>query len=147
MVYHRDNGLGKLNTFKFPIRHPWDRYAFPGFVTIIWFVILMGFVPDVIHKFRKQGFNYPLAVHIHAAVYVSWLVLLTVQTVLIGRGRVALHKRLGVWERLGPGANRDDLYDAFAALWTAHRISRGAAVEMPTDPEYDAAGLPMRIVS
>jgi hypothetical protein len=100
MVYHRDNGLGKLNTFKFPIRHPWDRYAFPGFVTIIWFVILMGFVPDVIHKFRKQGFNYPLAVHIHAAVYVSWLVLLTVQTVLIGRGRVALHKRLGV---LGAG--------------------------------------------
>jgi hypothetical protein len=58
----------------------------------------MGFVPDVIHKFRKQGFNYPLAVHIHAAVYVSWLVFLTVQTVLIGTGRVVvLHRRLGMF--------------------------------------------------
>ena len=80
----------KPNTSNFLFRHPWDRYAFPGFVALIWFVILMGFVPDIIHKFRRQGFNYPLAVHIHAAVYVSWLVLLTVQTVLIGRGRVAV---------------------------------------------------------
>ena len=89
--------MSKSNTSNFLIRHPWDRYAFPGFVALIWFVILMGFVPDIIHKFRKQGFNYPLAVHIHAAVYVSWVVLLTVQTVLIGRGRVALHRRLGVF--------------------------------------------------
>jgi uncharacterized membrane protein YozB (DUF420 family) len=87
----------KTNTSNFLFRHPWDRYAFPGFVALIWFVILMGFVPDVIHKFRKQGFNYPLAVHIHAAVYVSWLVLLTVQTALIGRGRVAAHRGLGIF--------------------------------------------------
>jgi hypothetical protein len=25
-----------------------------------------GFVPDIIHKFRKLGFNYPLAVHIRS---------------------------------------------------------------------------------
>jgi hypothetical protein len=89
--------LNKSNTSKFFVRHPWDRYAFPGFVALIWFVVLMGFVPDIIHKFRKQGFNYPLAVHIHAAVYVSWLILLTAQTVLIGRGRVALHRRVGTF--------------------------------------------------
>jgi hypothetical protein len=89
--------LSNSKTSKFLARHPWDRYAFPGFVALIWFVILMGFVPDVIHKFRKQGFNYPLAVHIHAAVYVSWLVFLTVQTVLIGGDRVALHRRLGMF--------------------------------------------------
>lgn len=85
------------NTSNFLFRHPWDRYAFPGFVALIWFVILMGFVPDIIHKFRIQGFDYPLAVHIHAAVYVSWLVLLTFQTVLINRGRVAAHRRLGIF--------------------------------------------------
>jgi len=88
--------LSNANTSKFLLRHPWDRYAFPGFVVLIWFVILMGFVPDVIHKFRKQGFDYPLAVHVHAAVYLSWLVFLTVQMVLIGRGRAALHRRLGI---------------------------------------------------
>ena len=87
----------KSKTSNFLFRHPWDRYAFPGFVALIWFVILMGFVPDIMHKFRQQGFNYPLAVHIHAAVYLSWLALLTVQTVLIGRGRVTAHRRLGIF--------------------------------------------------
>jgi hypothetical protein len=87
----------KSNPSNFLFRHPWDRYAFPGFVALIWFAILMGFIPDIIHKFQTQGFNYPLAVHMHAAVYVSWLVLLTVQTVLIGRGRVTTHRRLGIF--------------------------------------------------
>jgi len=87
----------KSNPSNFLFRHPWDRYAFPGFVALIWFVILMGFIPDIIHKFQTQGFNYPLAVHMHAAVYVSWLVLLTVQTVLIGRGRITPHRRLGIF--------------------------------------------------
>ena len=81
----------------FPARHPSDRYAFPVFVGLIWLVILRGFVPDVAHKFQLRGFNYPLAVHVHAAVYVSWLGLLTVQTVLIRRGSVALHRRLGAF--------------------------------------------------
>jgi hypothetical protein len=89
--------LSNSNNSKFLVRHPWDQYAFPGFVALIWLVILMGFVPEIVLKYRKQGFNYPLAVHIHAAVYVSWLVLLTVQTVLIDRGRVALHRRLGMF--------------------------------------------------
>ncbi|HXP60507.1 MAG TPA: hypothetical protein VN829_08455 [Dongiaceae bacterium] len=69
-------------------------------MALIWFVILMGFVPQIVRKFQEHTFNYPLAVHIHAAVYVSWLILLTVQTVLIGRGEIAVHRRLG---RFGAG--------------------------------------------
>jgi hypothetical protein len=87
--------LGKFNTSGFLVRHPWDRYAIPIFVALIWFVVLMGFVPQIVRQFHEHTFDYPLAVHIHAAVYVSWLILLTVQTVLIGRGSVALHRRLG----------------------------------------------------
>ena len=41
---------------------------------------------------------------------------------------------------------RDDLNDAFAALWTACRIATHRAVEMPAMPEFDDTGLPMRIV-
>ena len=89
--------MSASNTSSFLARHRWDRYAFPGFVALIWFAALMGFVPDVIRKFQKQGFDYPLAVHFHAAVYVSWLILLAVQTTLIGKGRVALHRRLGMF--------------------------------------------------
>ena len=37
----------------------------------------------------------PLFLHMHGAVFLAWFVLLAVQASLIGRGSVALHKRLG----------------------------------------------------
>lgn len=37
-----------------------------------------------------------LLVHVHAILFVGWLALFAVQTALIGRGRVALHRRLGI---------------------------------------------------
>jgi predicted RNase H-like nuclease len=40
----------------------------------------------------------------------------------------------------------DDILDAFAALWTAERITRGEARSLPAAPPRDTAGLPMRIV-
>lgn len=43
-------------------------------------------------------------------------------------------------------ASRDDFNDAFAALWTARRITDGTAVHLMS-PENDQEGLPMRIVS
>jgi hypothetical protein len=89
--------LAKSRDDEFLVRHPWDRYAFAAFVALIWVVILMGFVPQVVRKFQEHTFLYPVAVHIHAAVYLSWLILLTVQTTLIGRGNVAAHRRLGTF--------------------------------------------------
>lgn len=49
-----------------------------------------------------------------------------------------------------PGRNTyaaDDLHDAFAALWTAHRISRGGAIQIPEVLERDGFGLPMRMMA
>jgi hypothetical protein len=42
-----------------------------------------------------SGSAVPLVIHVHAAVFTSWLVLFTAQTLLIARGRTALHKRIG----------------------------------------------------
>lgn len=42
--------------------------------------------------------------------------------------------------------DRDDLLDAFAALWTARRICDGSAIRLPTEPPIDACGLRMAIV-
>jgi len=39
----------------------------------------------------------------------------------------------------------DDLYDAFAALWTAERIHSNLAVVVPDPPEIDPLDLPMGI--
>jgi predicted RNase H-like nuclease len=70
------------------------------------------------------------------------------------RARLAL-----VEDWLGPGilarargAHRrgavadDDILDAIAALWTAHRIAAGTAETLPASPPRDATGLPMQIV-
>jgi predicted RNase H-like nuclease len=49
-------------------------------------------------------------------------------------------------ERLrGEAYQTDDLYDAFAALWTAKRIAAGKSRAIPAAFERDPAGLPMRI--
>lgn len=40
----------------------------------------------------------------------------------------------------------DDVLDAVATLWTAHRIASGAAQTLPDSPPMDETGLPMRIV-
>jgi predicted RNase H-like nuclease len=40
----------------------------------------------------------------------------------------------------------DDVVDAIAALWTAHRIADGTAKTLPASPPMDEKGLPMQIV-
>lgn len=81
---------------RFAFRHRWDAFAFPTFVLFIWIVILAGFVPEVIDQVRTHDFHYPLLTHVHALVFIGWLVLLTVQTALIRMHDVRLHRRLGL---------------------------------------------------
>jgi predicted RNase H-like nuclease len=50
-------------------------------------------------------------------------------------------------QREPAGCWRDDVVDAFAALWTAGRIVRGDAVTLPKDPDLDRLGLRMEIVA
>lgn len=40
----------------------------------------------------------------------------------------------------------DDILDAIAALWTAHRIASGEAERLPASPPMDGASIPMQIV-
>jgi len=40
---------------------------------------------------------------------------------------------------------RDDVNDAFAALWTATRIFQGKAKRIPDKPEVDSRGLRMEM--
>lgn len=48
--------------------------------------------------------------------------------------------------RLAPPAGPDDVLDAIAVAWTAHRFAEGLAETMPKEPPLDARGLLMRIV-
>jgi len=79
----------------FPPDHPWDRNFFMILVGLVWLVMLAGFGYDATVHIAKHGLDYAPIVHIHAAVFVGWLVLLTVQLFLIRKGDYRTHMRLG----------------------------------------------------
>jgi len=49
-------------------------------------------------------------------------------------------------EHLKKHLANNDILDAIAALWTAHRIENGTYETLPESVLVDATGLPMRIV-
>ena len=57
----------------------------------------MGFGGSIAQHFAKHELDYPFVVHIHAAAFVGWMVLITVQMLLIRSHQHALHKKLGLF--------------------------------------------------
>ncbi len=87
---------GAVAMTAFPQRADPDRNAFLVFIGLVWVGILSGFGTDSFQHVAKHGLDYPLIVHFHALAFVSFLVLFTVQAVLVRTGRIDLHRRLGV---------------------------------------------------
>jgi hypothetical protein len=55
---------------------------------------IAGFVPALVgHGLREAPLT--LAVAVHGLICASWLLLFLVQTLLVGKGRIAVHRRLG----------------------------------------------------
>jgi hypothetical protein len=84
------------NSRDFARFHRWDRGFFLAYLIIIWIVMVSGFGLDIVQKYAKVGLQYPLIVHAHAVVFVSWLALLTTQILLIRRNAQRLHRKLGM---------------------------------------------------
>jgi uncharacterized membrane protein len=80
---------------RFSPNHKWDRNAFLFLVGLIWLGVLMGFVPDIL-KHLRTGLPFPFIVHVHAALFVGWLLLLTGQVLLIRARRTNVHRKLGL---------------------------------------------------
>jgi hypothetical protein len=58
--------------------------------------MLTGFGTDF-PKYLHQTPPPSTILHVHAAVFTTWMLLLTVQTLLVLRDRVAIHRKLGVF--------------------------------------------------
>ena len=80
----------------FAPQHVWDRNFFLLIVGLTWLGIVGGFGLDVIDHVRHSTRDYPLIVHVHALLFVGWLVLLTTQVLLIRNRRTDIHRRLGM---------------------------------------------------
>lgn len=71
------------------------RLFYTGMVAVLILVIVAGFLPSYVSRIEGRE-PIPGFVHAHAAVFTLWLLVMLVQTLLIGAGRTDWHRRLGV---------------------------------------------------
>jgi hypothetical protein len=80
--------------------HAIDRWIFVAMAAWFILIVLVGFIPDSIMKVQmvRAGARapFPLALHMHAVLMGSFLLVLLAQTWLMATGRRALHMQLGV---------------------------------------------------
>ncbi|WP_338241333.1 hypothetical protein [Aurantiacibacter hainanensis] len=77
-----------------------DRWIFFGMAGLFLLTVLVGFVPNSISILGEVGAGLrpalPPALHAHALLMGSWLLLLLAQTWLMATGRKGLHTKLGI---------------------------------------------------
>jgi hypothetical protein len=81
----------------------YDRLFYGGMAALLALTVFAGFsatyyLPIVTGapKATFSGRPFTWLVHVHAVLFTSWVVLFVVQTALVARRRVAIHRRLGV---------------------------------------------------
>jgi len=75
--------------------HNRDHIFFSTMAVLMAAVVAIGFGRT--YGPRIAGGTATPLIHLHAAVFATWMVLYIVQSVLVARGRTAVHRRLGVW--------------------------------------------------
>lgn len=73
-----------------------ERLTFLVTTSLIALVAVVGFAPNSIAIITGRAENPALIIHAHAAVMSAWVALLVVQSVMIARSRLSLHRRLGM---------------------------------------------------
>jgi hypothetical protein len=76
------------------------RPFYIGVSLLMGLIAIVGFWPTYFGPLVLGTIRQPLLIHLHATVFVGWLVLFLTQVVLAASGRVAWHMRLG---RIGIG--------------------------------------------
>ncbi|HKR83751.1 MAG TPA: hypothetical protein VJS37_06215, partial [Terriglobales bacterium] len=74
----------------------YDHYFFSFIAIMMLALVVAGFGPSY---YFRGAFQAPLPstiIHVHGAVFSSWMLLLIAQTSLASSGRVDIHKRLGI---------------------------------------------------
>lgn len=73
-----------------------DRIPSAVWLGILWIGIIAGFGVDIPSFTREQPAARPV-VYVHGAVFVIWLLLVTMQVLLVVRNQARWHRRLGWW--------------------------------------------------
>src|SRR5215472_13360126 len=71
-----------------------DRKASAVWLAILWVGMIAGFGVDIPRYLHEKPAP-PTILHVHAAVFTVWMLLLTTQVLLVLRDRVSWHRKLG----------------------------------------------------
>ena len=88
--------LPQTKAVKLGTKRQYDNYFFSAMALLILATVFVGFARTY---FLAGVFRAPLPsllIHIHGAVFSSWILLLIAQTALVSAGRVDIHRRLGL---------------------------------------------------
>ncbi len=110
-----------------------ERFFYSAMALAIFSAVFLGFADTFFLKFWFPE----AAVHappepfymIHGLFFTAWLLLLVLQSILIGTRRVALHRRLGVWGAVLAGALF--FLGVYAGLLAAHRPTGFVDIPIP----------------
>jgi FtsH-binding integral membrane protein len=107
----------------------YDRVFYSGMAALMALTVLCGFGPTYyLHAFDSasgvtiSGAPITLLVHAHGAAFTGWVVLFVVQTALVARHRVAIHRRIGI-----AGALLATCMVVLGAVTAVKAAARGAA--------------------
>ncbi|HET9406788.1 MAG TPA: hypothetical protein VFO39_06085 [Candidatus Sulfotelmatobacter sp.] len=73
-----------------------DHVFFPALAWLMLITVFVGFAPSYYLAGVVRAPLPSLAIHVHAILFSGWILLLIAQTSLTARGRVDLHRRLGI---------------------------------------------------
>jgi hypothetical protein len=84
-------------TFSLPRTLRPDDVFFPAMGFLILSVVVLGFAQTYFFAGMLRAQLPSTLVHIHGALFVSWIFLVTIQPLLVAMGKVTWHKTLGVF--------------------------------------------------
>jgi hypothetical protein len=73
-----------------------ERWFYASMALLFASAAIIGFTPNSIAILAGTKQNPPLLIHIHAVAMSSWLLLLSIQAVLVASGNLRFHKRVGM---------------------------------------------------
>lgn len=92
-----NGGEAGLDNARFAVRHKWDNAFWIAYVATSWLAVAMGFMAPIQERFTgKAPYEAPAILVAHVFVYFGWMVLLTLQVLLINRHRPVLHRMVGL---------------------------------------------------
>lgn len=85
-----------MTMLKVNLRRRTDDVVFPGLALLLFGYVLIGFWNSYLAAGLFRASLPSLVVHIHAVLFLGWIILLLVQNTMVASGNFQLHQHLGV---------------------------------------------------